>query len=57
MTPKELLYLEDALGMEQQLKVKCADYAGKVQCPELRNMITDLTRTHQKHFDDLMGQF
>ncbi|MDR1753834.1 MAG: hypothetical protein LBR74_02870 [Eubacterium sp.] len=56
MTPKELLYMEDALGMEQQLKVKCYEYATKVQDSELKNMITGLSRSHQQHFDDLIGQ-
>ena len=57
MTPKELLYLEDSLGMEQQLQTKCTDYAGKVQSEALKNMLSQLTQSHQKHFSDLMNQF
>ncbi|MCL1823377.1 MAG: hypothetical protein FWG44_04165 [Oscillospiraceae bacterium] len=56
MTPKELLYLEDSLGMERQLQTKCTDYAGKVQNPSLKNMLTGLAQEHQTHFDSLMKQ-
>ena len=56
MTPKELLYLEDSLGMEQQLQTKCTDYAGKMQNETLKNMLNQLTQSHHKHFSDLMNQ-
>lgn len=56
MTPKELLYMEDALGMEQQLKTKCTDYANMIENPQLKNMVTELSQTHQQHFTDLMNQ-
>ncbi len=56
MTPKELLYLEDCLGMERQLQTKCGDYAGKVQSPVLKNVLTGLASQHGKHFSSLMGQ-
>lgn len=56
MTPKELLYLEDSLGMEQQLQLKCKDYSSKVQDPELKNMLTQLSQEHQEHFTCLMNQ-
>lgn len=56
MTPKELLYLEDAMGMEQQLKIKCMDYSCKIQDPQLKNMVSQLAQEHQRHFSSLMGQ-
>lgn len=56
MTPKELLYLEDSLGMEQQLQTKCTDYASKIQSPELKNMVSQLAQEHQTHFNNLMSQ-
>lgn len=56
MTPKELLYLEDTISMEQQLSTKCADYAGKVQDSSLKSMLGQLSQDHQKHFTNLMGQ-
>ncbi|MDR0821470.1 MAG: hypothetical protein LBN40_03260 [Oscillospiraceae bacterium] len=56
MTPKELLYLEDALGMEQQLLVKCSDYGAKMQSPQLKTLLSQLSQTHRRHFDSLIGQ-
>ena len=56
MTPKELLYLEDSLGMERQLQTKCTDYSNKVQNPQLKNMLSGLAQQHSTHFDSLMGQ-
>lgn len=56
MTPKELLYLEDSMGMEQQLQTKCNDYASKIQNPTLKTMLSNLASEHQKHFDCLMNQ-
>jgi len=56
MTPKELLYLEDSLGMEQQLQIKCNDYSSKVQSPALKTMLTQLSQEHSQHFQHLMSQ-
>ena len=56
MTPKELLYLEDSLGMEQQLHVKCTDYSSKIQNPTLRTMCSQMAQQHQTHFTGLMNQ-
>ena len=55
MTPKELMYLQDSLGMEQQLQTKCTDYAGKVQDPKLKNVLTQLAGEHQTHFNSLIN--
>ncbi|MCL1880578.1 MAG: hypothetical protein FWF76_00175 [Oscillospiraceae bacterium] len=55
MTPKELLYLEDSLGMEQQLHVKCTDYSSKIQNPALKNMCSQLAQQHKTHFTNLMN--
>lgn len=56
MTPKELLYLEDAIGMEQQMQTKCNDYLNKIQDQELKTMLQQLAQDHQKHFSSLIGQ-
>ncbi|MCL2077870.1 MAG: hypothetical protein FWH08_05620 [Oscillospiraceae bacterium] len=56
MTPKELLYLEDSLGMERQLQTKCTDYSNKVQNPQLKNMLSGLAQQHCTHFDRLINQ-
>jgi len=56
MTTKELLYLEDSLGMERQLQMKCTDYANKIQDTNLKNMISQLASEHQNHFNNLINQ-
>lgn len=56
MTPKELMYMEDALGMEQQLQTKCNDYASKVQDASLQNTLRVLAMQHQKHYSCLLNQ-
>lgn len=53
MTPKELLYIEDALGHEKHMKTKCTDYASKIQDTELKSFVEQLTAKHQQIF----GQF
>ncbi|MBE7063706.1 MAG: hypothetical protein IJN25_02445 [Clostridia bacterium] len=56
MTPKELMYMEDALGMEQQLETKCNDYASKVQDPNLQNTLRQFATQHQQHYSCLLKQ-
>ncbi len=56
MTPKELMYLEDSLGMELQLQTKCNDYASKVQDVNLQNTLKNLANQHQKHYNCLFSQ-
>ncbi len=56
MTPKELMYLEDSLGMEQQLETKCNDYASKVQDENLRNKLLQFASQHAQHYNCLMSQ-
>ena len=55
MTPKELLYLEDCLGIEQQLQTKCYDFASKVQDQNLRNFLTQLADTHQQRYNTMIN--
>lgn len=56
MTTKELLYIEDCLSVEQQLQIKCADYASKVTDAQLKQVLTTLSQKHQQHFSTLMSQ-
>lgn len=53
MSPKELLYIEDALGHEQFLKTQCQDTANSLQDGELKNYVTQLVMKH----DELFKQF
>ena len=51
MSPKELLYIEDALGHEQQIKYLCTESANQVQDPELKNLISSITSRHTECFN------
>ncbi len=55
MSPKELLYIEDALGHEQQMKKSCCDFASQLQDAELKNFVQGLCGRHQKTFDGFFG--
>lgn len=43
MTPKELLYIEDALGHHQQMKTSFSDFANQLSDPELKNYVKTLS--------------
>jgi hypothetical protein len=51
MSPKELLYIEDALGHETQIKTCCTDSASQLQDPELKNFVTQLAQRHTECFN------
>lgn len=53
MSPKELLYIEDAHGHEQFLKTQCQDTANNLQDGELKNYVSQLVMKH----DELFKQF
>ena len=53
MSPKELLYIEDALGHEQFFKTQCQDTANNLQDGELKNYVSQLVMKH----DELFKQF
>ena len=55
MTPKELLYVEDALGHEQFFQTKCQETANQLQDPELRSCVLQMAKTHEKIFQNLYG--
>ena len=50
ISPKELAYIEDALGHEQFLMTQCRDAAQQLQDPELRRQVQDLLNHHQTIF-------
>ena len=50
MSPKELLYIEDALEHGQQLKNLCSTYASQLQTPELKTLVEKLTQENEKSF-------
>ena len=55
MSPKELLYIEDALGHEKQLKDICTNFASQLQDAELKNFVQDMCSKHQTNFDRFYG--
>ena len=55
MSPKELLYLEDALGHEQFLKTQCQQAAQALQNPQLKQCVSQLEEKHAKLFQKLYG--
>ena len=55
MTPKELLYIEDALGHEQFFQSKCAETAASLQDPRLRACVEQMASTHKRIFENFYG--
>ena len=53
MSPKELLYMEDALSHEQMMQKKCADLSAKLQDQELKRFVMQLSNRHQQGFGQL----
>lgn len=51
MSPKELTYIQDALGHEKFLKTQCDDAIQKLQDGELKNKVQQMAQSHQQMFD------
>ena len=51
MSPKELLYIEDALGHEKFLKTQCQEAVPNLQDGELKNCVQQLMNKRQQLFD------
>ena len=51
MSPKELQYIEDALGHEQFLLDQCRQAAQKLVDPELKGCANQMLTKHQELFD------
>lgn len=51
MSPKELNYIEDALGHAKFLKTQCQDAAKNLQDTELKNKVEQMAQKHQQVFD------
>ena len=51
MSPKELLYIEDALGHTKQIKTVCTDFSNQVSDVELSNLLSDIAKKQQQTFD------
>lgn len=53
MSPKELMYIEDALSHEQFLAAQCQQAAQSLQNPELKNYVNQLAQQHHQLFNKL----
>ena len=51
MSPKELQYIEDALGHEQFLQTQCREAAQQLTDPELKNCVNQMLTKHQDIFE------
>ncbi|MBR4799122.1 MAG: hypothetical protein IK047_02555 [Clostridia bacterium] len=55
MSPKELLYVEDALGHTNQIKTVCDDFRTRLEDTELQHFVADIARRQQQTFDRFYG--
>lgn len=59
MSPKELLYIEDALGHAQHMEKKCRQCATQIQDQELTQVVERLANKHKmmiNEFYQLLNQ-
>lgn len=52
MSPKELSYIEDALGHEKFLKTQCQEAVKNLQDQDLKSCVEQLSQKHQQIFDN-----
>lgn len=52
MSPKELLYIEDALGHEKFMKSQCQKTVSGIQDLELKNYVEQLVTKHEETFNE-----
>ena len=50
MTPKELLYVEDALGHTEEMKTAFGDFAKQIQDTELRGFVEQLANENSQWY-------
>lgn len=55
MTPKELLYIEDALGHTQFLMTQCNQAINRLTDPTLKQQVQQLVNSNQKLFTQFYG--
>ena len=55
MSPKELLYIEDALGHEKQMGAVCNDAAAALSDEELKNFVCRISQRHTECFNSIYG--
>ena len=55
MSPKELLYIEDALGHETQMRDWCRKTAAQMTDPALRSFVEGLAAGHDEIYGRIRG--
>ena len=55
MSPKELLYIEDALGHEKQIKATCQDSANQLEDKALATFVQSVAERHTACFNKFYG--
>lgn len=55
MSPKELLYIEDALAHEEFCMTQCKDAAKNLQDPQLKQCAENMAQKHQQIFNNLFN--
>lgn len=53
MSPKELMYIEDALGHEQFLQAQCSQAEQSLTDPRLKELASQLCQQHKQIFGKL----
>lgn len=53
MSPKELLYIEDALGHTKQIKTVCTDFSMQLGDAELGSFLQQIAQKQQQTFDKI----
>ena len=56
VSPKELLYIEDALGRIQFLRQKCNQYQSQVTNEQLKGLLTRIENEQCTLFNQIYGQ-
>ena len=55
MSPKELLYIDDALGHDVEIKAVCKDALTHLQDEELKRFVNDIAQSHTQCFNRFYG--
>ncbi len=55
MSPKELLYIEDTLSHEKQIKDLCTNAQNQLQDAELKNFVQSISTKLSTNFNRIYG--
>lgn len=55
MSPKELLYIEDALGHDVEMKAVCKDAVSNLQDEDLKKFVNEISQNHMQCFNRFYG--